>query len=164
MKTEQAARAGSAGRKQMKPRPRRLPRLLQDTNKLDALARSRCLLLLSVLSGATPVTEAVAQAKISHNTYYKLETRALHAMLAALNPLSGVSTDGATDQSLASRRIAELETKVQRLEQDRRRLERLLLLTRKTLRAPLITGHRGRWPRALIDAASTPMSPGASSP
>jgi primosomal protein N' len=138
--------------------------MLQDTNKLDALARSRCLLVLSVLSGATPVTEAVAQAKISHNTYYKLETRALHAMLAGLNPLSGASANGATDQSLAVSRIAELEAKVQRLEQDRRRLERLLLLTRKTLRAPLLTGHRGRWPKALTAGASMPMSPGASSP
>ncbi len=163
MKTERAARAGSAGRRRPKPRPRRLPKWLQDSNQLDALARSRCLLLLSVLSGATPVTEAVAQAKISHGTYYKLETRALHAMLAALNPLSGSSANGAADRSLAASRIAELETKVQRLEQDKRRAERLLMLTRKTLRAPLITGHRGRWPKALTDGASTPMSPGASS-
>lgn len=162
MKTERVLRAGSVGRRRPKPRPRKLPKWLLDSSKLDALARSRCLLLLSVLSGATPVTEAVAQAKISHGTYYKLETRALHAMLAALNPLSGASATGATERSLASSRIAELESKVQRLEQDKRRLERLLLLTRKTLRAPLITGHRGRWPKAMIDGSSTPMSPGAS--
>ena len=64
----------------------------------------------------------------------------------------------------AASRIAELETKVQRLEQDKRRGERLLMLTRKTLRAPLITGHRGRWPKALIGGPSTPLSPGANSP
>jgi hypothetical protein len=164
MKTERATRALVPGRRRPKPRPRRLPKWLQDPDKLDALARSRCLLLLSVLSGATPVTEAVAQAKISHGTYYKLETRALHAMLAALNPLAGASANGAADRSRATSRIAELEAKVQRLEQDKRRAERLLMLTRKTLRAPLITGHRGRWSKALIDGASTPMSPGASSP
>ncbi len=43
-------------------------------------------------------------------------------------------------------RIGQLEGQVKRLEQEKRRTQRLLLLTRKSLRAPLTTGHRGRWP------------------
>jgi hypothetical protein len=120
-------------------------------------------LLLSVLSGETPVTEAIAKAKLSRGTYYKLETRALQAMLAALNPLAGQAEDGRADLSLASARISELEGKVKLLERDKRRSERLLLLTRKSLKAPVVSAHRGRWPRRLLASASTPASPGASS-
>jgi len=47
----------------------------------------------------------------------------------------------------AIKRVAELESRVKQLEQDKRRLERLLLLTRKALRpGPLKTGHRARSP------------------
>ena len=161
MKTDRVAHVGTGERRRPAHGP--TPKWL-NTRELEATARSRCLLVLSVLSGAKPVTEAIAQAKISRGMYYQLETRALHAMLAALNPLTGTSANGAVDRSLAASRIAELETKVQRLEQDKRRGERLLMLTRKTLRAPLITGHRGRWPKALIGGPSTPLSPGANSP
>lgn len=118
-------------------------------------------MLLSVLSGETPVTTAIAQAKISRGTYYKLETRALQAMLTALNPLSGAAEDGRADLSLAAARIGELEARVKLLERDKRRAERLLLLTRKSLKAPLSTGRRGPWPkRRLLAAAAT--APGAS--
>jgi len=144
-------------------RPRPIPRWLKSSEQLDAIARSRCLLLLSVLSGETPVTEAIARAKLSRATYYKLETRALQAMLAALNPLAGQAEDGRADLSLASARISELEGKVKLLERDKRRSERLLLLTRKSLKAPVVTAHRGRWPRRLVTAGSTPVSPGANS-
>lgn len=146
-----------------KPRAHPLPRWLNGGKELDAIARSRCLLLLSVLSGETPVTTAITQAKISRNTYYQLETRALHAMLTAMNPLAGRATDGRADLSLASARISELEGKVRLLERDKRRSERLLLLTRKSLKAPLTAGRRGPWPKRLRTAASTAMSPGASS-
>ena len=147
-----------------KPRAHPLPRWLKSSEQLDAIARSRCLLLLSVLSGETPVTEAIVRAKLSRATYYTLETRALQAMLAAMNPLAGQAADGRADLSLASARISELEGKVKLLERDKRRSERLLLLTRKSLKAPVTTAHRGRWPRRLLASASTPRSPGASSP
>jgi len=136
---------------------------LKNGAELDAIAKSRMLLLLSVLSGETPVTAAIAQAKISRATYYKLETRALQAMLAVLNPLSGQAADGSADLSAASARIGELEGRIGRLEQDKRRLERLLLLTRKSFKAPLTTGRRGPWPKRLIRVGSTATSPGASS-
>lgn len=145
------------------PRAHPLPRWLNGGQELDAIARSRCLLVLSVLSGETPVTSAIAQAKISRNTYYQLETRALNAMLAALNPLAGSSADGRSDLSAATSRISELEDKVKLLERDKRRSGRLLLLTRKSLKAPVTTGRRGPWPKRRPAAGSTPTCPGASS-
>lgn len=163
MKTERALRAGTRQRRQRKRRSHPVPRWLKQSTELDAIARSRCLLLLSVLSGETPVTEAITAAKISRATYYKLETRALNAMLAALNPLAGPVSNGAADLSAAAGQITLLQGRIGRLEQDKRRVERLLLLTRKSIKAPLTTGRRGRWPKALL-AASTPTSPGASSP
>lgn len=123
-------------------------------------------MLLSVLSGETPVTTAIEQAKISRQTYYHLETRALNALLAAMNPLAGAATDGRADLSAATQRIAELERKIQSLERDKRRAERLLLLTRKSVKAPLTTGRRGPWPGRHRAKTMTPAptSPGASSP
>jgi hypothetical protein len=123
-----------------------MPKWLTKSNDLDAIARSRCLLVLSVLSGEKPVTDAIVAAKISRGTYYQMEARALNAMLAALNPLASTADTGAADLSLAASRIAELEARLKTLEQDKRRAERLLLLTRKSLKAPVTTGHRGRWP------------------
>jgi len=108
-------------------------------------------MLLSVLSGETPVTDAIAQAKISRGTYYQLETRALNAILAAMNPLASTSSSG---ESAASERIAQLEAMLKRSAQESRRTQRLLLLTRKSIRAPVTTGRRGRWPRALAPSSS----------
>jgi hypothetical protein len=163
MNTERKAVRNKVASARRRHRARPIPRWLQSSQQLDAIARSRCLLLLSVLSGETPVTEAIARAKLSRGTYYKLETRALQAMLAAMNPLAGQAEDGRADLSLASARIGELEGKVKLLERDKRRSERLLLLTRKSLKAPVVTAHRGRWPRRLLASSSTPTSPGASS-
>ena len=141
-----------------KHRARPTPKWLRESNELEATARSRCLLVLSVLSGEKPVTEAIAEAKISRGTYYQLETRALQAMLAALNPLSSGTSSRAAELSAASGRIAQLQTRVQQLEQEKRRTQRLLLLTRKSIRAPVKTAHRGRWPK-VAGAASTNRSP-----
>lgn len=153
-------RAGRADGKRRKGRPHPVPRWLKKGTGIDAIAQARLLLVLSVLSGETPVTTAIAEARISRATYYKLETRALNGMLAVLNPLAGSSSDGRSDLSTAAAQIAALEQKVTRLERDKRRAERLLLITRRTLRAPVTTGRRGRPPkRALI-----PAMPGAPSP
>src|SRR6185436_21119411 len=100
-----------------KHRPRPVPKWIQDSAQLDAVARSRCLMVLSVLSGEKPVTDAIAQAKVSRATYYQLETRALNAMLVALNPLASASDTGALELSGAVSRIAGLQERVQRLEQ-----------------------------------------------
>ena len=175
-------RAGTTGERR-KHRARPLPKWVKHSTELDAVARSRCLLVLSVLSGEVPVSDAIVQAKISRGTYYHLETRALNAMLAALNPLAASASDGSADLSAAAERIEHLQAMVKRLEQDNRRAQRLLLLTRKSLRVPLSSPRRGRPPKAaspssseagLTDlprlrtkrpsgAASTPTPPGVSS-
>lgn len=93
---------------------------------------------------------------VSRPTYYQLETRALKAMLAAMNPLSS-STEGPGAQlSAASWQIEQLQGKIKRLEQEKRRSERLLLLMRKSVGAPVTSRHRGRWPRGLQSGSSVP--------
>lgn len=163
MKSGTQAQVGKAGDRRRKARSHPIPRWLKNGTELDAIAKSRMLLLLSVLSGELPVTTAIAQAKISRATYYKLEARALNAMLAVLNPLAAPAANGAADLSAAASQIALLQGRIGRLEQDKRRLERLLLLTRKSLKAPLTSGRRGPWPKRLVRVASTATSPGASS-
>jgi hypothetical protein len=87
-------------------------------------------MLLSVLSGEKPVTDAISEASISRGTYYQLETRALGAMLRALAPgASEVETEGSP-----IRLISQLEAKVRHLERARRRSERLLLMTRRLVK------------------------------
>lgn len=150
-----ARRDGTADERR-KNRRRPTPKWILASEKLDAIARSRCLMVLSVLSGEKAVSDAIVDAKISRGTYYQMETRALNAMLAALNPLATQSESGAADLSAAARRIAELEAKLERLEQEKRRAERLLLMTRKTMRpAPVKTGLRGRPPKNVL-LGSTP--------
>ncbi len=177
------AQDGTAADRRRKHRRRPTPRWLKSAPDLDAIARSRCLMLLSVLSGETPVSDAIAQAKISRQTYYHMETKALRAMLVALNPLASSSEDGSADLSAATARIEDLEAQVKRLEQDKRRSQRLLFLTRKWIRSPVSTGRRGRPPKSALSsilsgsarsrrskakasssAASTPMKAGASVP
>jgi hypothetical protein len=146
--------AGAGEGKPRKHRRRPIPKWLQGSEQLDAIARSRCLLVLSVLSGEKAVTDAIGEAKISRGTYYQFETRALQAMLAALNPLASTSETGSADLSAAAARIEALQGQVARLEQEKRRTQRLLLLTRKSIRAPVTTGHRGRLPRNVVPASS----------
>jgi hypothetical protein len=164
MKTQPTARVGRVAGRVRKRRRRPVPRWLKSSSEVEAVARSRCLMLLSVLSGEVPVTDAITQAKISRGTYYQLETRALQAMLAAMNPLAASSSTGAADLSAAMSRIAQLEMLVKRLEQDKRRSQRLLLLTRKSIRTPLKAVRRGRPKVRASRAESSPTSPGASSP
>lgn len=147
MKKARATHVGKTAGRPRKHRPRPVPKWLRNSTQLEQIARSRCLLVLSVLSvlsGETPVTDAIERAKISRGTYYQLETRALKAILAAMNPLASNAADGAQDLSAATQRIHELEAQVRRLEQEKRRTQRLLLLTRKSIRAPIVTGLRAR--------------------
>lgn len=111
-------------------RTRPTPKWLSEQQDIDELARRRCLMILSVLSGERAVTEVILEAGISRQSYYDLETRALHAMLHALVPGSGSET-GATS---AEKRLVELERRVKQLQTEKRRSERLLLLTRKVMR------------------------------
>ena len=176
---QRAQHAGSADEPQRKHRRRPVPRWLLKSQELDAIARSRCLLILSVLSGEKPVTEAIREARISRPGFYQLETRALNAMLSALNPMASRAKDGSPNLSGAMHRIAELERNVEKLTQEKRRAERMLLLTRKSIRFTVNPPRRGRPPKvpgstpsgsirwltsrakAQPSAASTPTTAGA---
>ncbi len=111
-----------------KNRSRPTPRWVKAATDLDPIARARCLMVLSVLSGEKPVTDAIGEAGISRATYYHLETRALSAMLRALGPGAEETEDGSPQ-----RQLAKLERKVKALEQGKRRAERLLLMTRRVM-------------------------------
>jgi hypothetical protein len=154
------ARASRAAVGRPKHQPHALPKWFQSSPQLQAVARSRCLMVLSVLSGEKSVSDAVARAKISHNMYYQMERRALNAILVALHPHSRWAQQGALQE-----RIKQLEAQLKRLGQQKRRSQRLLLLMRKSSRAPLTRGLRGPWPRkASQSAAQHPTGPGASLP
>lgn len=112
-----------------KNRPRPTPKWLKSRGDLDPIARSRCLMVLSVLSGEKPVSDAISEVGISRGTYYQLETRALSAMLRALAANAAEETEEASPQ----RQVLKLERKVRQLEQAKRRAERLLLMTRRVL-------------------------------
>jgi hypothetical protein len=108
------------------------------------VARRRCLMVLSVLSGEKPVSEAVKEASISRPAYYQMETRALNAMLAVLDPRSAKRKGPRPQASTAD--VEKLLKRIRDLEQDQRRKERLLLLTRKAVRPQLglMTPRRAR--------------------
>jgi len=134
--------------KPRKRRPRPIPSRLLEPSDLDEMARRRTLMILSVLSGEVSVSDAIEQAQISRGFYYDLEERALGAMLSALTP--GGETQASSPQS----RIAELEERCKKLEQDKRRSDRLLLLTRRVIKPGPVKSVQGR-PRKKRDARST---------
>lgn len=114
-----------------KMRSRPTPKWLTSSKDLNEIARRRCILILSVLSGEKPVSEAIEEADITRPLYYQLEEKALAAMLEALTPgTPGRGRAGVT----TSAKVQELEEKIARLERDKRRSERLLLLTRKIMK------------------------------
>jgi hypothetical protein len=160
MTTKAARRACATSTRdaRRKRRPRPTPRWLTKAQDLDEVAKSRCLLVLRVLSGEMPVTDAIEEAQISRQMYYLLEERALRAMLAALLP--GASAQTTSGGQGWARRVAELEAQVRTLEQYKRRSERLLLLTRKVVRAkPVTTAGR----RASPSSTSAGKRPSPSS-
>ena len=161
MKSTAPVPVGAVSRGRPEHRPHPLPRWLRSSSRLHAVARSRCLMVLSVLSGERSVSDAIAQAKISRATYYQLETRALNAILKALHPHSRGATAA---PSMGKERIRQLEAQVKRLQQHKRRSDRLLLLMRKSLRAPLTRGLRGPWPKRPSTRNESSTSPGASLP
>jgi hypothetical protein len=118
---------------------------------LDLIAKRRCLMILSVLSGERTVEDASREAEITSPLYYLLEKKALTAMLAALVP-------GATKDGSPAPALAQMEAKIRELEKTKRRLERLLFLTRMTVKpGPMTQGKRGR-PRTTDPSSSNPGS------
>jgi hypothetical protein len=148
-KSPHASVKSTGPKRTRKHRARPTPRWLVKRTDLDEMGKRRCLLMLSVLSGERPVTDVIEEAQISRQMYYQLEERALRAMLLALTP--GASEPGAAEPA---KRIAELEQKVSQLEADKRRGERLLLLTRKVLKGPMKTAA-GRPRKTPASASST---------
>jgi hypothetical protein len=127
-----------------KHRSRPTPKWLLQRQELDEVAKRRCLMVLEVLSGRKPVTDVIGDGQMSRATYYKLEERALGAMLRALSPTAG--PDGTDGPALAEAltRVAELEGKLAKAEQDRRRSEKLFVMTRKLVKAGPLTSGSGR--------------------
>jgi hypothetical protein len=140
------------------PRRRGVPRWLTGRKDLDQVAQRRTMLILSVLSGHTPVTTAITEHGISRPLYYQLETKGLVGMMRALVP--GANAASSPDDATPMRQLVELEEKVARLEQENRRLERLLLLARKVLPTGPVAfpQKRGRKP----GRRSTTAGPGPS--
>jgi len=124
-----------------KNRPRPMPKMIEKSDK-DDIAKRRTVMILDVLSGRTPVSEAIEKASISRGTYYQLESKALMAMLDALAP--GETKTGPSPSM--SKALTAAEDKADRLEQDKRRLERLLAMTTQVLKGPMTTkaGRRRR--------------------
>ena len=147
MKQQKSSRA-TKGTRRLRERP--TPKWLK-TKELDEMAKRRCLLILSVLSGETPVSQAIEEAKISRGTYYQLETKAMKAMLQALMP--GAETQGGGEPVVSQ--MTRMEIRIRVLEKDKRRLERLLYLTRQVLRPGPVKTDKG--PRK--KRKKTPASP-----
>jgi hypothetical protein len=144
---------GESKKHTRKHRSRPMPKWLKEKQELDEMARRRVLMVLSVLSGERPVTEVITESGMTRNTYYQLEEKALDAMLTALGP---TPPGRKPDQSAE---LVALKAKVDRLEQEKRRVERLLLLTRKVVKpGPLTMPGRGRPPSTSSGSGPSPSS------
>jgi hypothetical protein len=135
-----------------KHRARSIPKWLLEKEELDQIAQRRTLMILSVLSGEKPVTDAIGEAKISRGHYYQLEEKALEAILQAMEPGASPGRPPETTS-----RLLQMESKIGELEAAKRRLERLLQMTRKVLKPGPMKSARGR-PSSKTDGkrASTP--------
>lgn len=143
-------------------RPRPTPKWLKApaADGPESVAQRRCLLVLSVLSGEQPVTDAIETTGVSRQLYYQLEERALKAMMRALLP----SSEGREEvETSLTGQVQSLQARVTQLETEKRRAERLLFLTRKLVRpGPVKVGNGGRRARASAAAgrsASRPARP-----
>ena len=143
-----------------KNRSRPTPKWLTTQQDLDEVARKRCVMILQTLSGVEPVSDVIEREKISRGTYYQLETRALRAMLGALTP--GAEPDGRGAGML--QQIAQLEKKVARLEQEKRRAERLLFLTKQVVKGPVTIGTGRPRKRSSSTTSGSKPSPGSTKP
>jgi len=129
----------NAATKSRRHRSRSIPKWLLEKEELDQIAQRRTLMILSVLSGEKPVTDAIGEAKISRGHYYQLEERALEAILEAMEP--GASPGRPVETTT---RLLQMEEKIGELEATKRRLERLLQMTRKVLKPGPMKSARGR--------------------
>jgi hypothetical protein len=138
-------------------RARPIPKWLLQKEELDQIAQRRTLMILSVLSGEKPVTNAIGEANISRGHYYQLEEKALEAILQAMEP--GASPGRPPD---TTSRLLQMESKIGELEAAKRRLERLLQMTRKVLKPGPMKSARGRPPSKRDGKSGSPSSRGKS--
>jgi hypothetical protein len=134
-KTRDGTTGPTPKRKRRRKRGRQTPKWLLETKELDLIAQRRCLMILSVLCGEKTVEEASEEAQISPAQYYQFEKKALGAMLSALVP--GASTDGSSLPAMK-----QMEQRLADLEVAKRRLERLLFLTRLTVEPGRMTARK----------------------
>ncbi len=117
------------------------------------MAQRRCLMILSVLSGEKTVEDVTREAQITPPLYYQLEKKALTAMIAALVP--GAASDGSPPPAMK-----QMERRIADLERAKRRLERLLFLTRLTIKpGPMTQGRRGRPKKVRLFSTTTGLTP-----
>lgn len=159
MKTTRTKKSATKSDRRREPRRRGVPRWLSGRTDLDQVAQRRTLLILSVLSGHLPVTTAIEKHGISRPLYYQLETKGLVGMMRALIP--GANATANPDDATPMRQVADLEEKIARLEQENRRLERLLYFAKKVLpEGPLaFPQKRGRKPGRRSTTAGLAPSP-----
>jgi hypothetical protein len=146
-----------------------MPKWLKEAHDLNDVAKRRCLMVLDVLSGARPVSDAIEEAKISRGLYYQLETKAVRGMLHALSPAADTSQPVGLTEKLKS-----LTERVRRLECEKRRLERLLYITKQVVRSgPIALGpgrplrsstRNGKKPSASSTTKPMPATSGPSTP
>jgi hypothetical protein len=144
--------------------------MLTADNDHDEIAKRRVLMLLSVLSGERAVTEVIAEHRISRPTYYQQETKALQAMLEALTPgRSGPKGPSKVDE--LTKRVEQMQAKLEAAQRKERRTQRLLHLTRKMVKPGSVTTGKKRPRKARarrnspapgIDSSSSPKTPNAS--
>jgi hypothetical protein len=152
--SERKDRGDSNGaRSTRKHRARPIPKWLLQKEELDQIAQRRTLMILSVLSGEKPVTDAIVEAKISRGHYYQLEEKALEAILQAMEP--GASPGRPVETTT---RLLQMEEKIGELEAAKRRLERLLQMTRKVLKPGPMKSARGRPPSKRDGKSALPSS------
>jgi hypothetical protein len=137
--SEHKERGDATATRTRRHRSRPIPKWLLEKKELDQIAQRRTLMILSVLSGEKPVTDAIGEAKISRGHYYQLEERALEAILQAMEP--GASPGRPVETTT---RLLQMEEKIGELEATKRRLERLLQMTRKVLKPGPMKTARGR--------------------
>jgi len=154
---------GTAAAEVKRPRHRRqayVPKWLRRPGEQQQIARARCLMILSVLSGQRSVGEAIVAGKIPRPLYYQLERRALEGMLRALDPMTSATLSEHRELTEARAKVRALSAQVKDLTQCKRSAERLLRLVLKSNHTPLKVTRRGRPPKAL----SMRMPAGADSP
>lgn len=136
-----------------------MPSVLKKPGKPD-IAKRRCVMILNVLSGRLPVSDAIEAAGISRAAYYQQEAKALQGMLEALEP----TPRGKPPSSDATKEMTALRKKVESLQEQNRRLEKLVSLTSKILDTGSVkaSGGRKRKKRTAKETTSKRSSPSSS--